>query len=127
MGKGRENKLSAKEPKVITNDHGKIPYGRDAVKKAILDAAEKLLLRKSPNKITVREIAEAARGPVARHAAEALPALAIGEAPPLARYEGGEAVIAHFGAESLDIVRPEAAQAQAGGFDDGGIGQGALQ
>jgi AcrR family transcriptional regulator len=40
--------------------NGKIPYGRDEVKKAILDATEKLLLRKSPNKITVREIAAAA-------------------------------------------------------------------
>ncbi len=43
-----------------TNKNGIIPYGREAVKKAILDATEKLLLKKSPNKITVREIAEAA-------------------------------------------------------------------
>lgn len=43
-----------------TNHNGKIPHGRDEVKKAILDATEKLLLEKSPNKITVREIAEAA-------------------------------------------------------------------
>jgi AcrR family transcriptional regulator len=60
MNKGRENKISAKKNKVITNDHGTIPYGRDAVKKAILDATEKLLLKKSPNRITVREIAETA-------------------------------------------------------------------
>ncbi|HEY8560225.1 MAG TPA: TetR/AcrR family transcriptional regulator [Pyrinomonadaceae bacterium] len=43
-----------------TNGNGKVPYGRDAVKKAILDATEKLLLTKRPSKITVREIAEAA-------------------------------------------------------------------
>lgn len=39
----------------------KIPHGRKEVKKAILDAAEKLLLKKSPSKITVREIAKAAK------------------------------------------------------------------
>jgi AcrR family transcriptional regulator len=39
----------------------KTPHGRKEVKKAILDAAEKLLLIKSPNKITVREIAKAAK------------------------------------------------------------------
>jgi AcrR family transcriptional regulator len=40
---------------------GEIPHGREEVEKAILDAAEKLLLVKSPNKITVREIAKAAK------------------------------------------------------------------
>ena len=37
------------------------PRGRSAVKKAILDAAEKLLVDKSPSKITVREIAREAK------------------------------------------------------------------
>jgi TetR/AcrR family transcriptional regulator, repressor for neighboring sulfatase len=37
-----------------------IPYGRDEVKSAILDAAEKLLMERSPNEITVREIAKLA-------------------------------------------------------------------
>ncbi len=60
MNKGQRAKTSAKETKIKINDFGKIPYGREAVKKAILDAAEKLLLKKSPNKLTVREIAEAA-------------------------------------------------------------------
>jgi AcrR family transcriptional regulator len=60
MKKGSQKKESGNENKVKNNDSGKIPYGREAVKKAILDAAEKLLLKKSPNKITVREIAAAA-------------------------------------------------------------------
>jgi TetR/AcrR family transcriptional regulator, repressor for neighboring sulfatase len=37
-----------------------IPRGREAVMKAILDAAEKLLVNRSPSNITVREIAIAA-------------------------------------------------------------------
>ena len=39
----------------------KAPHGREAVRKAILDAAEKLLLERSPSEITVREIAELAK------------------------------------------------------------------
>ena len=53
-------KNGASEKEAKTNHNGKIPHGRDEVKKAILDATERLLLKKSPNKITVREIAEAA-------------------------------------------------------------------
>jgi TetR/AcrR family transcriptional regulator, repressor for neighboring sulfatase len=60
MNMGRQKKISIREKAVRTNANGKIPYGREAVKKAILDATEKLLLKKSPNKISVREIAEAA-------------------------------------------------------------------
>jgi AcrR family transcriptional regulator len=56
-----QKKTSDRENKTKTNPTGVIPYGREAVKKAILDATEKLLLKKSPNKITVREIAEAAK------------------------------------------------------------------
>lgn len=37
-----------------------IPYGREAVKKAILNATQKLLAKRNPNEITVREIAKAA-------------------------------------------------------------------
>ncbi len=60
-----DRKKSLKKVKKLSkntknNENGNIPYGRDAVKKAILDAAEKLLLKRSPNKITVREIAKAA-------------------------------------------------------------------
>jgi TetR/AcrR family transcriptional regulator, repressor for neighboring sulfatase len=61
MKKGRQNNTFDSENKTKTNGTGKIPYGRDAVKKAILDATEKLLLKKPPGKITVREIAEAAK------------------------------------------------------------------
>jgi TetR/AcrR family transcriptional regulator, repressor for neighboring sulfatase len=57
---GRNKKAGATVKAAKTNHNGTIPHGRDAVKKAILDATEKLLLKKSPNKITVREIAEAA-------------------------------------------------------------------
>lgn len=60
MKKGRQTEASIDKNKEKNTDKDKIPYGREAVKKAILDAAEKLLLKKSPNKITVREIAEAA-------------------------------------------------------------------
>ncbi|CAN5451974.1 TetR/AcrR family transcriptional regulator [soil metagenome] len=64
MKKTHQNKPLDKEKKSkknsLTNGNGEIPYGREAVKIAILDAAEKLLLNKIPNKITVREIAEAA-------------------------------------------------------------------
>ena len=60
MNKHRKTNTLAREINDRSNGRGKIPYGRDAVKKAILDATEKLLLKKSPNKITVREIAEAA-------------------------------------------------------------------
>jgi AcrR family transcriptional regulator len=60
MNRGHQAKTSGEENKVKANDYGKIPYGREAVKKAILDATENLLLKKSPDKITVREIAEAA-------------------------------------------------------------------
>jgi len=60
MNKRLKNNTLAGEINDRMNGHGTIPYGRDAVKKAILDATEKLLLKKSPNKITVREIAEAA-------------------------------------------------------------------
>lgn len=58
MKKGSQNSNGKSETK--TNHNGKIPHGRDEVKRAILDATEQLLLKKSPNKITVREIAEAA-------------------------------------------------------------------
>jgi AcrR family transcriptional regulator len=61
MSEGSQNNNAnggEKAPK--TNHNGTIPHGRDEVKKAILDATEKLLLEKSPNKITVREIARAA-------------------------------------------------------------------
>jgi TetR/AcrR family transcriptional regulator, repressor for neighboring sulfatase len=37
-----------------------IPHGREAVKLAILDAAEELLLERNPNEISVREIAKKA-------------------------------------------------------------------
>ncbi len=51
--------------KTVKKPHGKsdeqIPHGRKEVEKAILDAAEQLLLVKSPNKLTVREIAKAAK------------------------------------------------------------------
>lgn len=61
MSKGRQDKTTDENDKPIKANHnGKIPHGRDEVKKAILDATEKLLLAKSPNKITVREIAQAA-------------------------------------------------------------------
>ena len=60
MTKGRQKKTSDTENNTQTTENDKIPHGRDAIKKAILDATEKLLLRKSPNQITVREIAEAA-------------------------------------------------------------------
>lgn len=43
-----------------TSSHGSIPYGREAVKEAILDATEKLLITRSSSEITVREIAKAA-------------------------------------------------------------------
>ncbi len=56
----RRMKTGESEKEAKTNGNGKIPHGRDEVKKAILDATEKLLLEKSPNKITVREIAVAA-------------------------------------------------------------------
>ena len=36
------------------------PHGREAIKEAILDAAEELLSKKNPNEVTVRKIAEAA-------------------------------------------------------------------
>ena len=60
MNKGGQNKITAKETAVKRNAHGEIPYGREAVKKAILDAAENLLVKKSAGEISVREIAEAA-------------------------------------------------------------------
>ena len=60
MKKGGQKKTGESEAAVKVNHNGKIPHGRDEVKKAILDATEKLLLKKSPNQITVREIAEAA-------------------------------------------------------------------
>ncbi len=37
------------------------PQGRDEVKKAILDATEKLLLKRSPSEVSIREIAGAAK------------------------------------------------------------------
>ncbi len=60
MNKAGQNKNTAKKAAVRRNAHGEIPYGREAVKKAILDAAEKLLVEKSANEISVREIAEVA-------------------------------------------------------------------
>lgn len=39
----------------------KIPRGKESVKKAILDATEKLLLKRNPSEISVREIAKAAK------------------------------------------------------------------
>lgn len=60
MEKGRQSTQSNDGSDEKARQNGKTPYGRDAVKKAILDATEKLLLKKSPNKITVREIAAAA-------------------------------------------------------------------
>lgn len=54
----RKEKSDNKKP--LNNAKGKIPHGRDEVKKAILNAAEKLLLKRSPSEITVREIAKAA-------------------------------------------------------------------
>jgi TetR/AcrR family transcriptional regulator, repressor for neighboring sulfatase len=60
MNKVGQNKIAAKETAVRSNSHGEIPYGREAVKKAILDAAENLLVKKSAGEISVREIAEAA-------------------------------------------------------------------
>ncbi len=61
MKKGRQNNTFDSENKTKTNENGKIPYGRAAVKKAILDATEKLLVKNTPDKITVREIARAAK------------------------------------------------------------------
>ncbi len=60
MKDSRQKKTSVQESHLKTNGNRKIPYGREAVKKAILDAAEKLLIKKSAGKISVREIAEAA-------------------------------------------------------------------
>ena len=60
METGSQNKESGSNKPTKSNHNGKIPYGREEVKEAILDATEKLLLEKSPNKITVREIAESA-------------------------------------------------------------------
>lgn len=54
----RKENPDNKKPR--NNAKGKIPHGRDEVKKAILNAAEKLLLKRSPSEITVREIAKAA-------------------------------------------------------------------
>lgn len=55
-------KLSDKvQTKVKTKISKNIPYGREAVKKAILDAAEQLLIDKSASEISVREIAELAK------------------------------------------------------------------
>ena len=54
----RKQNLDNKKPR--NNANGKIPHGRDEVKKAILNAAEKLLLKRSPSEVTVREIATAA-------------------------------------------------------------------
>lgn len=61
MSKGGSEKTSGAGQKAPTGDKDKIPHGREAVRKAILNATEKLLLKKSPNQITVREIAAAAR------------------------------------------------------------------
>ncbi len=58
--KGEKNKITVKKNTVKSNAHGEIPYGREAVKKAILDATENLLVEKSADEISVREIAEAA-------------------------------------------------------------------
>jgi AcrR family transcriptional regulator len=60
MKKGIRKEKSEGKKIARTKDNSTTPYGRDAVKEAVLDATEKLLLKKSPNKITVREIAEAA-------------------------------------------------------------------
>jgi AcrR family transcriptional regulator len=54
----KKSKLS---PKTADNQSDAIPYGRDAVKKAILEAAEKLLMERYPSEISVREIAKAAQ------------------------------------------------------------------
>lgn len=58
-GKNLEKTPKAQGGKKIIRDKN-IPFGREAVKAAILDAAEKLLLERSPNEITVREIAKLA-------------------------------------------------------------------
>ena len=60
MEKGRQKRISGGANMTKIKENSKAPYGRDEVKKAILDATQKLLLKKSPNQITVREIAEAA-------------------------------------------------------------------
>jgi AcrR family transcriptional regulator len=49
-----QKKVTGKQPE-------NIPRGRDAVKKAILEATEKLLLERYPHEISVREIALAAK------------------------------------------------------------------
>ena len=65
MSETRENQVSKKISraggKSKTKNNGSIPHGRDEVKKAILDAAEQLLVTKSANKISVREIADLAQ------------------------------------------------------------------
>lgn len=54
-----ENELKQEE---ITQDvlSFQVPHGREAVKLAILDAAEQLLFERNPNQISVREIAKIA-------------------------------------------------------------------
>lgn len=55
----QKEKNSKKE--AAANLSSKNPRGKEAVKKAILDATEKLLLKRNPSEISVREIAKAAK------------------------------------------------------------------
>ncbi len=61
MGKNQTPKPSEEENKEKADHKDKIPYGREAVKKAILDATENLLIKRNPSEITVREIAKVAK------------------------------------------------------------------
>lgn len=61
MGKNQTPKPSEEENKEKAAHKDKIPYGREAVKKAILDATENLLIKRNPSEITVREIAKVAK------------------------------------------------------------------
>lgn len=54
------NKSIKGQQKVNEAESDNIPRGREAVKKAILEATEKLLLARSPHEISVREIAKQA-------------------------------------------------------------------
>lgn len=55
-----QGKKNTGKEEVRTSSKTGIPYGREEVKTAILDATEKLLSERGPNKITVREIAKLA-------------------------------------------------------------------
>lgn len=60
MKEKKQKNTVKKAQKVQIKSNRNIPYGRDAVKKAILDSAEKLLVTKSAAEISVREIAKTA-------------------------------------------------------------------